>query len=92
MLTRWHYCFVCFALLGLSYPWVLLISVQLLKRKPCLMYLMRATSQVPVTMRKLLLILNPNFAVPGSNRRRQEDISYGMFINYLREVAGKCTL
>jgi len=56
------------------------------------MYLMRATSQVPVTMRKLLLILNPNFAVPGSNRRRQEDISYGMFINYLREVAGKCTL
>jgi len=64
----------------------------LLKRKQCMTYLLRSTSQVQVTMRKLLLILHPNFSPEGSNRRRQQDICYGMFINYLREVASKCTM
>jgi len=51
-------------------------------------HLFRAASQTAVSMRKLLLLLRPNLSLEGSNRRREEDISYGLFINYLREVAG----
>jgi len=64
--------------------------MQLMKQKSCISHLFRATAEVPVSLRKILLLLAPQFAVEGSNLRQQQDACYSRFINYMRQVASKC--
>lgn len=64
--------------------------MQVIKHRPILLHLLRSGSEHPVTLRKLVEILKPEFCDVGSNRRRQEEDSYKIFVAYLRDVSGLC--
>ena len=52
------------------------------------MYLLRPTAVADVTYPGLVKLLRPIFSPEGSNRQIQEEKTYRLFLNYLKEVAG----
>ncbi|XP_015757106.1 PREDICTED: uncharacterized protein LOC107336547 [Acropora digitifera] len=60
--------------------------LELIKCKPCLVFLLRKTAVVPLTKAKLIKLLRPRFSEEGSNQRQQENSVYRTFLEYLKEV------
>ena len=52
-------------------------------------FLLRNTCELPVSLRKLTLMLKPTFAETGTNQRQRQEEAYKVFISYMRAVAGK---
>ena len=65
------------------------LFLQLIKRKPCLVFLLRKTAVVPLTKAKLIKLLRPRFSEEGSNQRQQENSVDRIFLEYLKEVTGE---
>lgn len=64
--------------------------VELLNRKPSLLFLFRKTAVLPMTYPKLVKLLDLIFSDEATNRRQREEQTYGLFLNYLKEVSGNC--
>jgi hypothetical protein len=58
-----------------------------LQQMPMLRYLLRPTSQHPITVPKLLELLKPKYSEQGSNALKYEKEVYQHFVRFLREVA-----
>lgn len=52
-------------------------------------WLFRKTAVLPLTYAKLVKLLEPIYSEQGTSRRQQEERTYRLFLNYLKEVAGK---
>ncbi|XP_067027133.1 uncharacterized protein [Acropora muricata] len=61
--------------------------IELFHEKPCLVFLFRKTAVLPLTYAKLVKLLEPIFSEQGTSRRQQEERTYRLFLNYLKEVA-----
>ncbi|XP_068689839.1 uncharacterized protein [Montipora foliosa] len=61
--------------------------IELFHGKPCLVFLFRKTAVLPLTYAKLVKLLEPMFSKQGTSRRQQEERTYRLFLNYLKEVA-----
>ncbi|XP_069109273.1 uncharacterized protein [Argopecten irradians] len=59
---------------------------QLLQQKPTVAHLFKPRNR-QLTVTRLLQLLTPVFAEPGSNRRMAEDRAYSCFVRYVRNVA-----
>ncbi|XP_044184710.1 uncharacterized protein LOC114947803 [Acropora millepora] len=60
--------------------------VELLHKKPTLIFLFRKTAVLPITYPKLVKLLEAIFSEMGTNRRQQEERTYQLFLSYLKEV------
>ncbi|XP_044165716.1 uncharacterized protein LOC122949746 [Acropora millepora] len=63
--------------------------IELVNRKPCLVFLLRKTAVRPLMYPRLVKLLKARFSEEGSNSRLEEEKIYRTFINYLKEVSGK---
>ncbi|XP_068723494.1 uncharacterized protein [Montipora capricornis] len=61
--------------------------IELLHKKPSLIFLFRKTAVLPMTYPKLVKLLEAVFSEMGTNRRQQEERTYRLFLNYLKEVS-----
>jgi hypothetical protein len=60
--------------------------------KKCVEQLFVHGPTTPLTLRKVKALLQPEFSVAGSNKRRTEETAYKVFLKYLKEVAGTTLL
>ena len=51
------------------------------------MFLLRNTAVSDITYPRLVKLFTPIFSLQGSNKRIEEERSYRLFLNYLKEVA-----
>lgn len=61
--------------------------ISILKAFPALKFLLQPSSSSTLTLKKLLLLLKPNFTEEGSNKRLFENSVYSCFVKYARNVA-----
>ena len=52
-------------------------------------HLFRPNENTQMTFRRIISLLNPNFAEDGSNERLYQNKVYNIFVEYLREAGGK---
>ena len=52
-------------------------------------HLFRPNENTQVTFRRIISLLNPNFAEDGSNERLYQNKVYNIFVEYLREAGSK---
>ena len=52
------------------------------------MFSLRNTAVSDVTYPRLVKLFTPIFSLEGSNKRIEEERSYRLFLNYLKEVEG----
>ncbi|CAB4029344.1 G2 M phase-specific E3 ubiquitin- ligase, partial [Paramuricea clavata] len=61
--------------------------VELIQKRPSLMYLLRRTACHPLTYPRMVRLFTPRFSEEGSNVRLKEERTYRLYLNYLKEVA-----
>jgi len=64
---------------------------QLLQRKSTFKFLFMQ-SRPRITVQKIVQLLKSTFSKAGSNRRTAEERVYGLFVRYIRQVAGNAVL
>ena len=52
-------------------------------------HLFRPNENTQMTFRRIISLLNPNFAEDGSNERLYQNKVYNIFVEYLREAGSK---
>ena len=52
-------------------------------------HLFRPKENTQMTFRRIISLLNPNFAEDGSNERLYQNKVYNIFVEYLREAGSK---